>query len=222
MSLLALAASAALLSAAGSLHCAGMCGPFALLARSAPAWHVGKAATYGMLGALAGLVGAGAARAPWLGWVAVAAAVVAVVGAAASIAGIPLPGTSRAARPAAWAAGMVRRAATAEPRSLTTRRFGFGVASGLLPCGLVYGGLGLAMTAGGPLEGAVVMAGFALGTVPALGIVGASSRLLARPGLLRWRRPAAAFFLVCSLAAIAHRAPTAVHEEDCAPGVASG
>ena len=54
------------------------------------------------------------------------------------------------------------------PRASTTPTFLFGLANGLLPCGLVYAALGLAVASTGPLEGAAIMGAFGLGTVPSL------------------------------------------------------
>ena len=40
--------------------------------------------------------------------------------------------------------------------------------NGLLPCGLVYTMLAVAVAAGGPAQGALLMLGFGLGTLPAM------------------------------------------------------
>ena len=55
--LAALALSAAGLALANALHCAGMCGAFALVARGRPEWHLGRTATYVGLGLAAGAIG---------------------------------------------------------------------------------------------------------------------------------------------------------------------
>ena len=63
-----------------------------------------------------------------------------------------------------------------------------GMALGLLPCPLVYAGLAAAAASGTPAGGAVILAGVALGTVPALTAValfGAAVPLRARAGLAR-------------------------------------
>lgn len=46
--------------------------------------------------------------------------------------------------------------------------FGLGLIWGWLPCGLVYSALALAMASASPLSGALIMAAFGLGTLPAL------------------------------------------------------
>jgi sulfite exporter TauE/SafE len=43
-----------------------------------------------------------------------------------------------------------------------------GVLNGFLPCGLVYAALAASLAAGGPAQGAMYMAVFGLGTMPAL------------------------------------------------------
>lgn len=54
--------------------------------------------------------------------------------------------------------------------------FGLGLVWGWLPCGLVYSVLVWALSAGGPVEGALLLLGFGLGTLPnlfAMGLVAA-------------------------------------------------
>ena len=46
---------------------------------------------------------------------------------------------------------------------------------GWLPCGLVYSMLTLALASGDPARGALVMAGFGLGTLPAVGGAGSAA-----------------------------------------------
>jgi sulfite exporter TauE/SafE len=43
-----------------------------------------------------------------------------------------------------------------------------GAVNGLLPCGLVYAALAIALTNGGPFDAAVFMASFGIGTTPAV------------------------------------------------------
>jgi sulfite exporter TauE/SafE len=56
----------------------------------------------------------------------------------------------------------------------------FGALTGLLPCGLVYAALTAAIGLGGAMNGAVFMFAFGLGSVPALGLIGVSAKLLRR------------------------------------------
>lgn len=55
-----------------------------------------------------------------------------------------------------------------------------GLVWGWLPCGLVYSALILALAAGGPLEGALVMLSFGLGTLPNLMLIGVFAAQLSR------------------------------------------
>ena len=62
---------------------------------------------------------------------------------------------------------------------------------GFLPCGLIYGALGAAAGTGSMPQGALGMAAFSLGTMPALVAVGWGGVLLRRrwQGIARWIAP---------------------------------
>jgi hypothetical protein len=60
------------------------------------------------------------------------------------------------------------------------RALAFGAVWGWLPCGMVYSALVLALGAGGPASGALFMALFGLGTLPAVAGAGAMAGLTAR------------------------------------------
>jgi len=180
---------------AGSVaHCAPMCGGFVLgqvadgMARvpvarmcerrrlSAGAlvpYHLGRITTYAALGAVAGRIERFSAaflvlgavvfvllalrRADWLGRV-----------------------------PAGWGR-LVGRVARVLPKGTAAGGYLLGVALGFLPCGLLYGALLAAASAGDALLGAAGMAAFGLGTVPALVVVGVAGQAAGR----RWQRAAA-------------------------------
>lgn len=190
--------AAALAGLFGSPHCVGMCGPFALACGGrvshTAAWHAGKILTYASLGALAGLLGEGV---PGPSWVATVLSAALVVWFAAGLAGLT-------PEPAVRIPGLTRLAARAATRDDLGSRFAFGMANGLLPCGLVYATLGIAVASGGALTGALAMAAFGLGTVPALAALGLGLRRLARER--PWtRRVLAAFVLVAGLWVVARR-----------------
>ena len=66
--------------------------------------------------------------------------------------------------------------------------FGLGLVWGWLPCGLVYSVLTLAMVSASPLQGALTMLGFGIGTLPvllALGTVAGHLGSLARHPVMR-------------------------------------
>lgn len=178
---------ALLAGAAGSPHCIGMCGGFATAA--GPWWHVGRLLTYASLGALAGSVGR---TLPGPGWLGTALAVLMLVAFAARLAGlvhfegITIPGLTR------LAAGVARRPGPGW-------RIVFGSLTGLLPCGLVWTALAMAVAAGQAGWGALVMVLFGAGTVPALSVASLALRRLNAPRLV------AAAVLVLGLASIAMR-----------------
>ena len=166
MILLPLMGQVVLLALAGSPHCVGMCGPLIAAggrgARSDALWFfAGRATTYTALGVLAGALGA------WLlalSWVGVVVSLVFVVVAAGQLLGwLPEP---------PWGAALAQagaRAATSRRR--WARRYVLGGAAGFMPCGLVYGAMSVALLAGHPLGGAVVMFAFAVGTLPSFALI---------------------------------------------------
>lgn len=200
-------AGALVVGLAGTPHCVGMCGPFAAATGDLPelaAWNAGRITTYAILGAIAGALGAVIPGPTWLPPVLAGAL---VAWSAASIVGwvkplhLALPGVRNLAR-GANAPGWAAKAT-------------LGVASGLLPCGLVHAALALAVAAGAPLAGAAVMVAFGIGTAPgpsaaAFGL----RRVLDRTGRAG-RYVLAAAVLVTGLAAVATRWPTPDGEPHC-------
>jgi uncharacterized protein len=65
-----------------------------------------------------------------------------------------------------------------------------GAVWGMVPCGMIYSALGLAVLAAHPLDGALVMAAFGISTLPvllALGMLSQSAvKRLRTPALRRW------------------------------------
>lgn len=90
-------------------------------------------------------------------------------------------------RASAWGRA-VRRAAARIDRSRPLGGVLLGAALGFLPCGFLYGALTAAAASGSPLLGAAGMAGFGLGTAPALVAVGLAGGAAGR----RWNRAATA------------------------------
>jgi sulfite exporter TauE/SafE len=200
-------AAAFLAGLAGAPHCAGMCGPLlAAQARGVPAtigWHAGKALTYATLGVLAftaaSLVPRIVSWAPALGvlsWLV-------LLWFSLRLAGARLP------RVALGGERVLLRLVGAVPRGAGAwAPVALGALVGLLPCGLVYAALALALAAPSAPAAATAMAAFALGTLPATIAAAWGVRLLA------WRSRSArlamaAVVLVLGTAAIAHRATLA-------------
>ncbi len=186
---LALAGTVLASSLLGSAHCAGMCGGLALVA-SGPdgtatsmrmaGYHGGRLVSYILVGLVAGLVGQVVDDAGVLVGVQRIAAIaagslIAAFGAVAIVralgmrvpsAGVPRPLVALAQRvhartlrlPPAW------------------RGVPLGLATPLLPCGWLYAFAAIAAASAAPTTGALVMAAFWLGTVPALVIATSGAR----------------------------------------------
>ncbi|MFP4227573.1 MAG: sulfite exporter TauE/SafE family protein [Salinivenus sp.] len=161
----------------GSLHCVGMCGPLALSLPGRDAsrlrfllerllYNLGRAMTYTALGGMVGAAGrlvslAGAQQVLSVG-VGVLFLLVAAV-----------PWVSRRVQrveqaPSAFLQRIMAPIGTLYRRGGTGSLFVVGLLNGLLPCGFVYAGLATALTAGTAAASMLFMAGFGLGTFPAL------------------------------------------------------
>lgn len=186
----------------GSPHCLLMCGGFIAACGPRPtrvaAWHAGRLTTYALLGAAAGALGHAL---PGPAWLPAAVSALCLLWFAGALAGwLPEP---RLRIPGLTAAG-----STLARREDLASRFAFGLATGLLPCGMVYAALALPVASGSALAGALAMLAFGLGTTPALSAFAAGARRFLGSGL-RARRTAAALVLAAGLWAIVTRARTA-------------
>ncbi|MCU0938619.1 MAG: sulfite exporter TauE/SafE family protein [Burkholderiaceae bacterium] len=226
------ALAAFMLSLLGGLHCAGMCGGFigALqmnrphgvpAARLAAGYHLGRIASYTLAGALVGAIGGGLYAADVLP----VQLVLLVLGSAMLIAiGIAMFGENRwLKRIEPIGAGIWRIvgpwARRVYPPRSGGQAFAAGLAWGWIPCGMVYAALPLALVAGGPQQGALVMLAFGLGTLPNLllvDVVAARSVLAAVGGggavanARSWLRPlAGVVMLVFAISGLAHAARVA-------------
>ena len=225
------ALAAFMLSLLGGLHCAGMCGGFigALqvnrpravpAARLAAGYHLGRVASYMMAGALVGVIGGSLYAADVLplqvlllvaGSMALVAIGLAMFGANRWLKRIEPIGVGIWRLVAPWARRVY------PPRSGRQALLA-GLAWGWIPCGMVYAALPLALVSGGPLQGALVMLAFGLGTLPNLVVVDvvASRPALAgagggfTDGARSWLRPlAGALMLVFAASGLAHAARVA-------------
>src|SRR6266545_2790363 len=193
----------------GGIHCLAMCGGFvAVLSGSSPrgassaplrtaaalAWrqlphNIGRIATYTLLGAIAGGVGSAALGAAH--WLPMQRALygVAIAGRTAEIAWLARAGGTLFARFTPAIRPLLAR-------DTVTARVLLGMIWGLVPCGLIYPMLPIALFAGSAAAGGAVMLAFGLGTLPnllAAGFVAARARpWLASRGL----RYAAAVLLI--------------------------
>lgn len=190
----------------GFLHCAGMCGPFVLgqvgtrwpargldgvtpLARLAGGlllpYHAGRAVTYTALGALTGGLADGVANLSGIGILGPALLAVAALGFAAA-AFVPLS----PALPGGLGERLSRLTRPLMVGTTPGKGLGLGLILGFLPCGMLYGALTAAAGSGSALAGATAMLAFAMGTVPALVVVG-----VAGAAALRRIRPRLAWLL---------------------------
>ena len=201
----ALVASVFLASLIGGLHCVGMCGGLMAFAiRPAPgaapaggilrrafggqgAYHGGRLVSYATLGAVAGAVGSllnlGGALVG-LSRVAMVVAAVLMIGF-----GLSLLLSTLASRPLAAlkcgglvAEPLARLASRVQLRAFrlpaARRALLIGLATPLLPCGWLYAFAATAAGTGSVLSGAIVMAVFWSGTLPAMAGLGVGLRAL--------------------------------------------
>ena len=191
----------------GAIHCSPMCGPFALAQATARPgdtagrlgrfmhavalpYHLGRLTTYAALGALSGAFGGAVIalsgfREIAAGLLIVAALILAAQAMRAFGHPLPLPAvfrtlSTRASQPVMRRMAPLARRLASQPAWL--RGYGMGVLLGFLPCGLLYGALFAAASSGTLIAGALVMAAFAAGTAPALGVIAASGHIAQR----RW------------------------------------
>ncbi|MGJ3232787.1 MAG: sulfite exporter TauE/SafE family protein [Oceanicaulis sp.] len=187
--------------ASSSIHCLAMCGGVAAaIALSRPrgeaaAWRTGlhrarvvaeasagRVAVYAALGALAGALGWGLAEAGPAAAVRDASrylAALALAAAAVTVLDIPLFGGRLGALTARASAPLTRRL----HRLHRFGALGLGLAWGLTPCAMVYLATFYAGLTGSAAQGALVMTGFGLGTIPALAALAAGAGAL--PALAR-------------------------------------
>jgi sulfite exporter TauE/SafE len=212
-------------SLAGSLHCAGMCGPLVAFYAGADAsrgsarglahavYNGGRLLGYLALGAIAGALGGALDLAGSLAGIQRLAAPLAGalmilwgVGAILHLKGVRvLPAGSRDGSLATIVRAAFGRVGRRPP---VVRALAVGLLSALLPCGWLWAFVLAAAGAGTPVAGAAVMAAFWLGTVPILLAVGLGAQAAALP----FRRHAplltAVLLVVIGVVAIVRRPDT--------------
>lgn len=212
----------------GSLHCVGMCGPFALLAGSSSdtrssamvptaAYSLGRLTTYSVVGVVFGSLGMalnrGVAFASWQQAATyVAGGLMIIIGlvALARQMGlkIQLPGI---------AAGLQKiltplfHRVTRQPP--LRRAYLIGSLSCLMPCGWLYAFAVVAAGTGSPVAGAVVMAVFWSGTVPIMAALMLGWNRLGHSIQQRIPVAMASLVILIGIFTISFRAPVAIGEE---------
>ena len=207
----------------GGLHCAAMCSglvvaseramqvqplvPARQLLRRALQLQLSRVAGYALLGAVAGAVGSGlwAVQARPLQLALYGAGNLVLAGSGVWLLRHALgraDGTRRLRLPGADA---LRRRLTALggalldrllPLHSVPRRIGAGLLWGLLPCGLVYSALSLALLGGNALQGALAMAAFGIGTLPHMLLAGHVLRRVSQRATARATRLGAAALML--------------------------
>ena len=187
-----------LLGLTSSVHCTTMCGPIIAVA-TAPVtigngrsvmrpktlalwqlqYHLGRGATYSLIGALLGLIGTSVVMIPKGRMVGgtiqlVIGLLIAAVGIWQLVKGKSKVGVKEGGD---WLTRALRSLIT---RGRARGMLGLGLLTGLLPCGVLYVAFSRAVLAGSTFGGALVMLAFWLGTVPLLATVGFASGGLAR------------------------------------------
>jgi hypothetical protein len=204
----------------GSFHCLGMCGPL-IMAWSVRyrmnrpgvgllsgtllhhlSFHLGRIATYGLLGALvAGLFHAFEAHRfamQYRAGFAVASGIILILLGLILFGAMPLPRfITRLLSPHAsvFDRNFARLANSNNPGS----KAGIGLLAGLLPCGLTWAMLVVAASTLSPAKGFATMAFFGLGTIPALLAAGMSASLLSARTRLLGERAASVFIVIMGL-----------------------
>ncbi len=214
---LALLGAMAMSGLVGSAHCVGMCGPIAVVATTpltverrhpsatrraiggAACFAAGRLAAYSVLGALAGALG---------GVVDLAGAAAgmqrpAIVGAALGIAIITLASARPRASSSPCAAA--RLGAGLARHGERTRAMLLGMITAALPCGWLWANLAIAGATARPTLGALAMAAFWLGTMPAMGLVGLGWRRVAESLPRPVARTAPILLVGLSFLVLAHR-----------------
>ncbi len=182
----------------GSTHCIGMCGGIVgALNAGLPQTHrqsrgmqtvyhitynAGRILSYSVAGAIAGLIGAQSTR---LALDVVLPAGELIGGLFLIALGLYLAGWNRAI---AWIENLGQYiwkyiqplGKRFLPVKSPLHAFGLGLVWGWLPCGLVYSVLALSMLSASPAQGALLMLGFGLGTLPMLLAMGRASEFLRR------------------------------------------
>jgi uncharacterized protein len=166
----------AVLGLAGSIHCAGMCGPLLLavargasraaLVRRMSLYHAARICTYALLGIPAGYAGRAGSFGLFGRTVAFTGGILLV--AAASGALFSRHGRSASHR---WSLVIVRAGAAAAKLTRRHSHLGplaLGAVNGLLPCGLVYAAAAAAAATGTVNSAVTFMIAFGAGTVPLL------------------------------------------------------
>lgn len=220
--MIALCGAVLLASLLGNLHCAGMCGPFVAFVAgidgqhgarryaAQSAYHLSRLVAYVAIGAAAGLLGAaldlGAALAGVRDIAAIAAGAMMVLIGGASLLRQLGYATARFDAPVLAHRWLVQGQRFAIRLPPTPRAALIGALTALLPCGWLYAFAITAAGAGSAWGGAVTMAAFWIGTLPALVAIGVGVNRLAGSSKRHIPALTSLAIVVVGLFTVAHRA----------------
>ncbi|MDH4261862.1 MAG: sulfite exporter TauE/SafE family protein [Spirochaetia bacterium] len=171
----------------GSLHCVGMCGPIAgaLSMNRQKFWRsglliyqTGRIFTYAALGFILGLIGSTMEEIGGKNFQRVMAvfAGIFMAGFGLNLLGIIPDPLRRLTSPVISILQIGKRAQNLMQNPAFSGWFSIGLVNGLLPCGLVYAALAVALSSGSLINSVLTMVLFGIGTIPAMTLV---------PGLMR-------------------------------------
>lgn len=174
--------TALILGFGGSLHCMAMCGPLVMYMKfgKSNSWktygnmlmyHSGRILIYAALGFIAGTLGWAVSLGNYHQWLSIVMGGLILFSGLMSFTGwIKLPGLSTK-----WfSSGMGKLKKLPKTFSL----FVMGGLNGLLPCGLVYVAIGTSVVTASPVQAALFMIVFGLGTMPLLSSLPILQRML--------------------------------------------
>jgi sulfite exporter TauE/SafE len=195
----------------GTLHCAAMCGPLALLAGGSPKdrgasvllYLMGKASSYVLLGAVAGALGEVVVRSTPLGlggrFVAIAGGAVLLMVALHSF------GVIRHSHAGlGWLARISAGLAALAAEGGLGGKLLLGTANGFLPCPMTYSFLAIAAASGSPLVGAIAMGILAVTTALPLALIAFAGGSIARLRVFRLPQLSGAVMLLIAALTLYH------------------
>ncbi len=205
--------SALLLGLAGSLHCAGMCGPIVvalpLHGNTVPQkiyggtlYNLGRTLTYGVMGALFGLLGQGMQM---IGF----QQKISVIMGALMIISVLFPALFKNQYSMDKSIfSFVGKLKKTIGKMFSIRSFSslffIGLLNGLLPCGLVYMAIAGAIGTGGVVTGTLYMILFGLGTIPMMLTIALAGNILSQAIRRRINKLIPALVVLVGLLFIVH------------------
>jgi uncharacterized protein len=192
----------------GSLHCIGMCGPLAL---SLPVAHdnlfqkisgaflynLGRVTTYAVAGMLVGFIGQSVSFAGTQNWISVSMGILILIY-------IIIPkdysgNTWFAKKFNSFFISLRSQLGLLFSSKAKGTLYVIGLLNGLLPCGMVYLALASAIATGNAAKGALFMALFGLGTLPAMFSITVLGNFINQNIRLKMQKAVPAFLLVMSM-----------------------